>query len=258
MKKIIHLYQKYLQPVHFHQCAALAYYSILALIPGLSLLFHVIGWFHISSTQLYLFIKQIIPLKNAEQLIDFVYQQQHHSMLLSSVIFITSLLIISSGILNLIHYINQTFKLKEHKTLLLRLRSIIVALFLILTLAFLLILFMFILPVITKKLPIFLYYCALYLCYVLIHFIIIFIIYKLCLYKDIAFKYIYKGIIFFSVIASLLYLLFSPLIKIFANNYASLGPLSGFASLLIFFYIYFVILFISLNISLIEYKKMLE
>ena len=258
MKKLKKYYELYLKPVNFFYVAALTYYSILALIPGLSILFHVLGWFNILPSTLHDFLLNIMPLESSKQIIDFVYYKQNSSIVYSSFIFIISLFIISSGILRFIKYLNQIFKINKHSSILLKIRAIIVSLFLILTLGILLILLMLILPVITNKLPVFIYYLVLYLCYFVIHFIMLYIIYKLCLYKDIRFKYIYKGIIFFSFTGSLLYLLFAPLVKIFANNYKSLGPLASISSLLIFLYIYFAILLISLNISLIEYKKMLN
>lgn len=253
MKKIIALYKRYIAPIPLDKCAALSYYSLLALLPGLYILFYCVQLFHISLPGLQNFLNQILPLSSVKQIIDFAIKQTQTSKITAIVVIISSLVILSQGVYVFIKYINNLFSIQEASFLQLRIRAFFIALFLVMTLAFLLIALMFIFPILTNQLPIFIYYFILFLIYVLIHFILVLLLIKFCLLKNISFSILWKGLLFFSITASLLYLLFSPFIRIFANNYASYGPLAGFASILIFFYVYFVLLFIAVNISAIEY-----
>ena len=255
MKKLIQLYNNYIYPIPLDKCAALSYYSILALIPGLYILFYCVQLFHISLPGLRLFLNDILPLESVNQIIDFVIYQSKTSFVSAIIVIISSLVIISNGVYVFVKYINSLFKFKDMSALKLRIRAFFIALLLILTLAFLLIALMIILPILTNKLPLFLYYLSLFLIYVLIHFIVVLLLLKFCLTKNLKLKILWKGMLLFSVSASFIYLLFSPFIKIFANNYSSYGPLAGFASILIFFYIYFVLLLISVNLILITYKN---
>ena len=248
MKKLYSLYKTYIYPVEFNKCAALSYYSILALIPGLSILFLFVRFFNVSSYEIQTFLSSILPLESVKPIVNFVIHQSQTSIFTTIIISISSLYIISQGVYIFIKYINSMFSFEEQSYLQLRVRAFFVSLFLIFALALLLISLMLILPKIATNLSVF----------VAIHFIVIFLLYKFCMLKNVKLKYLWKGLFFFSTTASILYFLFSPFIQTFANNYASYGPLAGFASILIFFYVYFVLLLISINISLFEYQKMIK
>lgn len=258
MKKLYSLYKTYIYPVEFNKCAALSYYSILALIPGLSILFLFVRFFNVSSYEIQTFLSSILPLESVKPIVNFVIHQSQTSIFTTIIISISSLYIISQGVYIFIKYINSMFSFEEQSYLQLRVRAFFVSLFLIFALALLLISLMLILPKIATNLSVFVYYLLLFILYVAIHFIVIFLLYKFCMLKNVKLKYLWKGLFFFSTTASILYFLFSPFIQTFANNYASYGPLAGFASILIFFYVYFVLLLISINISLFEYQKMIK
>ncbi len=181
IKKIITIYNTYIAPIPLDKCAALSYYSLLALLPGLYILFYCVQIFQISLIGLQDFLMEILPLSSVEQIIAFAIKQTQTSWITAVVVIVSSLFILSQGVYVFVKYINSIFSIQKSSYLQLRIRAFFISLFLIMTLAFLLIALMFIFPILTNELPLFLYYFVLFLIYVLIHFIVVLILYIFCL-----------------------------------------------------------------------------
>ncbi len=258
MKVLINLYKKYISSLDFSKCAAMSYYTILALIPGLYTLFLIIDVFHISMNSVETFLLQIMPLESVKSLISYTINISHASIYFTIVVLVSSVFILSQGVFVFLKHIKQEFNIKHNNFILLRIKAFFITIFLIFILAISIVILMFLLPLFTQNISEIYYYLILYAFIFIIHFIITSILYKLCVTNKVGFKTIYKGILFFTVIASMLYLGFSPFIRVFTNNYARYGPLAPIASTLIFFYLYFVLLLLSININLNEYKKMIK
>jgi len=158
MKKLYSLYKTYIYPVEFNKCAALSYYSILTLIPGLSILFLFVRFFNVSSYEIQTFLSSILPLESVKPIVNFVIHQSQTSIFTTIIISISSLYIISQGVYIFIKYINSMFSFEEQSYLQLRVRAFFVSLFLIFALALLLISLMLILPKIATNLSVFVYY----------------------------------------------------------------------------------------------------
>jgi len=91
MKKLYSLYKTYIYPVEFNKCAALSYYSILALIPGLSILFLFVRFFNVSSYEIQTFLSSILPLESVKPIVNFVIHQSQTSIFTTIIISISSL-----------------------------------------------------------------------------------------------------------------------------------------------------------------------